>query len=558
MAIAGLLAGSARAESIPTLTSDNLGPANIALASGSSALVAGVGLSLGQPGTINFTVPAGHAIKQVLLYWEGAHGSAVQGDNTIVVNSVNAVIGTKIGSVQVIPTYTSTAFRADITSLVSPASGAKSIKVEGLNNSVVNNGAGVLVILDDGTAHNATIAVRDGDDFAYIHSPGTLHDTALQSYSFASSSTSRVAQLSMMFASVRGANSSQGFRPNSIEIKVGGVTTKASNLLGSGDGEEWDSQNLLVTIPAGVSNMSVQVFSRDDNNTGALPASLVWVCSALSVLPPGGEEGCSATFWKDKKNKSKWVGYTTDTKLKSVFAKADDKTCKDYGKDGDKKFIEALGWGTATGKLHDAFKNLMREAVAALLNASHPGVDYPATPAEVVLMVNDALTSCDAAALTTLANELKAANNAGSVLCRPGTGTGNCTTAGRPNKLTFTYTGGSCAAAVNSQQPPAYTGKYSCTEANGGLTGAAARIIVTGSSTAPTTGSARYFDGQVNVGGAFDVLSGASTFGAFTYVYIYEGGVLKQSIAVHTSCSAPLVRTETFGGLVLDDYAIVP
>jgi hypothetical protein len=162
--------------------------------------------------------------------------------------------------------------------------------------------------------------------------------------------------------------------------------------------------------------------------------------------------------------------------------------------------------------------------------------------------------TCNQAALTQLANELKAANSAGSPLCQQG---GNCTTDGRPNKLTFTYTGGSCAAAVNSQPIP---NKYVCSESNGGLTGVSpVQIIVSSSSSLPTATSQKYFNGMVPIGGAFNVFSApSSTFGANTFVFIYEGGVLKQSIQVHTSCSAPLIRGETFGGLRLDDYAIVP
>jgi hypothetical protein len=94
---------------------------------------------------------------------------------------------------------------------------------------------------------------------------------------------------------------------------------------------------------------------------------------------------------------------------------------------------------------------------------------------------------------------------------------------------------------------------------NGGLTGVSpVHIIVSSSSTAPTTGSQRFFEGDVPAGGQFNVLAGSSTFGANTYYYIYENGTLKQKVQMHTSCSAPLIRGETFGGVRLDDYAIVP
>ena len=54
---------------------------------------------------------------------------------------------------------------------------------------------------------------------------------------------------------------------------------------------------------------------------------------------------------------------------------------------------------------------LLRAAVAALLNAAHPGIAYPLTPAEVISDVNTALASNDRATMLTLATTLDAANN---------------------------------------------------------------------------------------------------------------------------------------------------
>jgi hypothetical protein len=150
---------------------------------------------------------------------------------------------------------------------------------------------------------------------------------------------------------------------------------------------------------------------------------------------------------------------------------------------------------------------------------------------------------------------------------------GNCTTSGVPNQLKLTYTGGSCGSSMNSQGPPLFTmcQKFCCTESSGGLTGISpVHIIVSSSSSTPATGSQRFFEGDVAAGAQFTVSAGSTTppggkkppggstkFGANTYIFIFENGVLKQKVQMHTSCSAPLIRGETFGGLRLDDYAIV-
>lgn len=105
------------AESTPTLTSDNIGPAQTPLTSGTGVLVAGTGLKL-EPNTINFNVPAGSTIKQVLLYWTGMHASWLPGDGTAVVNG-NNVVGTLIGGPLVLtqfPIYAMSAYRVDVTS----------------------------------------------------------------------------------------------------------------------------------------------------------------------------------------------------------------------------------------------------------------------------------------------------------------------------------------------------------------------------------------------------------------------------------------------------------
>jgi hypothetical protein len=125
----------------------------------------------------------------------------------------------------------------------------------------------------------------------------------------------------------------------------------------------------------------------------------------------------------------------------------------------------------------------------------------------------------------------------------------DCTTDGKPDKLTLTYTGGSCDSAHNSQPP---VKKYNCSDLNGRLGAGPARIVVSSSSSVPTSSSQKFLDTTVQNGSSFDV---TGSFGANTYFFIYQGGVLKQMVQMHTSCSAPLIRGETFGGLKLTDYA---
>jgi hypothetical protein len=267
---------------------ETLGIPSIQIASGTGIASAGVGLH-SQPGVINVEVPAGATVKQVLLYWEGFMAEDAVGDDTILISNGGPqveVTGTLIGG----PTnffsgaWAST-FRADITSLALVAAGPNALNVDGLVFTNVSNGAGVMVIYDDGSS-DANIQVRDGSDLAFRDFAPPLDTTGLQAFSFPASAQDRTANLDMFFASVSGTASGMGERPTSIEIITNGpagTTTIVSNALDSISGQEWDSFTISVDIPAGSTELTVQAFSRDDLGSGGLPASFDWLAAGFSI-----------------------------------------------------------------------------------------------------------------------------------------------------------------------------------------------------------------------------------------------------------------------------------
>jgi len=194
--------------------------------------------------------------------------------------------------------FVTVSYRAEITALVSP--GANSLVIDELDFTQVNDGAGVLVIFDDGST--SEIEIRDGNDYAFRSDlpGGSTRTTVAQTFSFAPSTQEGTAALSLFFGAVAGTVSGAGDeRPSTIEITVDGVLTELINLLNSVDGEEWDTVNLDVTIPAGASSLTVQAFSDDRDATGNLPASLVWVAAGLTIEVEDGE-GCitqTPGFW---------------------------------------------------------------------------------------------------------------------------------------------------------------------------------------------------------------------------------------------------------------------
>ncbi len=132
----------------------------------------------------------------------------------------------------------------------------------------------------------------------------------------------------------------------------------------------------------------------------------------LVFTPPDrGNQGCTPGKWKNwtglKSQANIWppTGYSQGQSVGSVFTGV-------HATLAGTTLLDALDGGGGPGIIGKQ-KILLRAAVAALLNASHPGVAYPLTEAEVIAMVNAALAAGTEGALTDLATELDDYNNLG-------------------------------------------------------------------------------------------------------------------------------------------------
>jgi hypothetical protein len=124
------------------------------------------------------------------------------------------------------------------------------------------------------------------------------------------------------------------------------------------------------------------------------------------VAPPtGGTQGCTPGYWRQPQHFGNWTSpYSPEnpaTLFAEVFADAF----------GGKSLLQVV-WLGGGGK-----NALGRHAVAALLNAASGDVDYPYTPAEVVSLVNLALTG-DANAIEAQKDEFARFNELGCPLGR--------------------------------------------------------------------------------------------------------------------------------------------
>jgi hypothetical protein len=90
-----------------------------------------------------------------------------------------------------------------------------------------------------------------------------------------------------------------------------------------------------------------------------------------------GAEGCTPGYWKQPHHFDSWTGYAPTAAFSSVFANAFP----------GKSLVQVAGQGGG------GLKALGRHTVAALLNSTSAGVDYPLSTAEVIALFNAAYAS---------------------------------------------------------------------------------------------------------------------------------------------------------------------
>jgi hypothetical protein len=383
----------------------------------------GVGTQGIGTGSRSFTVDIGGPVQAALLYWAGRDRPCPQSGGVCVipfqpykdqvikldgVTITGTVIGTEGQPVSGGGPINNIGYLADVTSLVqAKGTGLQSFTVQD-GNTASNlfrwNGVSLLVIYTN-PADTAVwrVITYHGLDFAYgaDPTPGDTRVTAPVTFNHGSDTVARQSKLHVFVGdAVAG-------RPDRIDISN---NPSVVNGLDSSDGASWDSDALVVNIPAGVSSTTVQLFSAPPNMN---PDSMLWMLGLLRLpLEDGPEDefGCTPGYWKNHTESWAGTGYSPGQTTGSVFSGA-----SAFPTLASQSLLQSLQGGGGPGTLGGA-KILLRAAVAALLNAAHSGVDYPRTTAEILADVNAALTSNNRNTMLALAAELDSDNNLGCPL----------------------------------------------------------------------------------------------------------------------------------------------
>ena len=149
-------------------------------------------------------------------------------------------------------------------------------------------------------------------------------------------------------------------------------------------------------------------FSADCTDTDGLDLGETKTCTVTNDDVPTNE-GCTPGFWKN--HTDLWVTYSPGQTVESVFNVPDQ-----FGLDND-TLLTALDYPGGNGP-SGAAQILLRAAVAALLNAASPDVDYPLTEAEIIDQVNAALAG-NRPTMLALAIQLDGFNNLGCPIGTP-------------------------------------------------------------------------------------------------------------------------------------------
>ena len=253
----------------------------------------GVGLQGIGSGTRLLSANIGGPVQAALLYWVGRDRPCPQSGGSCVIPFqpykdqllkfdgvliTGTVIGTEGQPVSAGGPINNIGYLADVTSIVqAKGTGLVQFPIQDgdtASNLFRLNGAGLLVIYTD-PADTTTrrLIVFDGLDFAYgaDPTPGPTRVTQPVTFNHGVTTAARQARLTIF------TGDAVPNRPDRIDISN---NPSLLNTLNSSDGHSFDSDLIVINVPASVGSTTVQLFSEPRNRN---PDSMLWTLAALEL-----------------------------------------------------------------------------------------------------------------------------------------------------------------------------------------------------------------------------------------------------------------------------------
>lgn len=255
----------------------------------------GVGLMGWGGGPRDVTVTVGGPVRFALLYWAGRERPCVETpapgncsgvtepykDQELVFDGTaitGTIVGTETQPASAGGPILNIGYFADVTSLVS-AKGVGTHTISITDGNAGNNlwrldGLTLLVgFTTPGDNNVYRVLVGDGLDFAWgpDPTPGETRVTAPYTFNHGINLVDRTAELWL------GMGDGTVDRPDHVTISNNATQY---NIFDSGDGTQWDTEKLSITIPAGVGTTTVHAVSAPNPQN---PDSLLWEVAALRV-----------------------------------------------------------------------------------------------------------------------------------------------------------------------------------------------------------------------------------------------------------------------------------
>lgn len=382
---------------IPVVFADGVIDTERFTAIGNYGIVAGgIGLDAVDSGDITVNVP-GDSVIAAYLYWAG-FDYMNEGDDEVLFDG---------NTIEADQTYTDLwledpiteeddkwhyVYVADVTTFVNLGSDTYTVAEFQLGDAPDSReyGAELIVVYEDDTLPLANVTILDGLDSYYWNFPDPRGpNSEIFSIDLEPNLANNDVEM-ILFAGGTGSPDD----PNNILIDTGAGALPSPTItdpiapvdsLTADDGLMWDTYQRTIQTEPGDEWICAQIESIPEDGASGLLIGAGFVQQISTDF-----EGLTPGFWKN--HPDCWYSYDPDDEFDEVFGVS--VTINAQGKkpgNSDPTLMEALNAKGGVNVAKGEYGALVRHAVAALLNADRPEVNYPWSESDIIDAVADAI-----------------------------------------------------------------------------------------------------------------------------------------------------------------------